>query len=446
MTSVHIPARHMKTPSDHAQRRLLASRVVGAFALGFTAILLAAYYGYSPNFRVADNQNLFGGDYFQEWFGGRLVTESDLASYYDPARAESLQHDPQFTGLSWESPNYFPLVYPPFHYAIASPLSNLPYRQAACIWAALMTACYLIAAVMLARHFLACGPDWLAPYSLAILPIGLAFAPIAESLLTNQKGTLCLLIVCATFLFLHRDKPFAAGLSFGWLFFKPQLALPIMLVMLWKRQWWFTAGLLTTLSLLMILALTTGTDACWQYLQFIGQAPQYIYNAGYSVSRSHCLDSFFHGLLEGHETIARSLAVIGTLFLAGFALWVVRGPLRFDSHRFGLQFSSLILITVLISPHLYAYDLSLLLLPFVLILSITWRLRASTFRKATHYLLLALYSLVGVSESLAEATGVQLSVILMVTLLVVLATWAGTSTSQQGVASNQTPHRPAHEG
>ena len=80
------------TPNDAFPRwRVLA-------AIAATAALLAAYYGNSPNFRFSDRGKLFGGDKFQERFGGRLVNLGLLDDCYDPRQAEELQNNPEFIG------------------------------------------------------------------------------------------------------------------------------------------------------------------------------------------------------------------------------------------------------------------------------------------------------------------------------------------------------------
>ena len=288
-----------------------------------------------------------------------------------------------------------------------------------------MSCCYLVAAALLSGYLSKCAPQGPAKLAIAILPGGLMFPPIVESLVTNQKGTLCLLIVTTAFLLLQVRRPAVAGFCFGWLMFKPQLALPIMLVMLWKRQFAFCLGCLGTLCLLGTISLAVGWDACSQFLRLLGAAPEYIYRHGYSVASSHCVDSFFHGLIPDHPREARMLAVAATVGLVLIALRLVKGPIQSDSRRFALQYSGLIVVTILISPHLYGYDLSLLLLPFVVIIALPRHGQDASMHKAAAYVALALFCLSGLSEYLAQATGVQLTVILMACLLYFLLAITG---------------------
>ena len=98
---------------------------------------------------------------------------------------------------------------------------------------------------------------------------------------------------------------------------------------------------------------------------------------------------------------------------------ILRGRLSFDSPRWEIQFSALILVTVLLSPHLFTYDLTVLLLPmFLLARQIATGHITSPHRQRLIWLLILLYAVPGISVMVAASIGLQLTVPVMVALLV----------------------------
>ncbi|MCA9269293.1 MAG: DUF2029 domain-containing protein, partial [Planctomycetales bacterium] len=219
--------------------------VAGLIALA----VVVAVYACSPNFRPASGPAAgpFAGDFLQEWLGGWIVRAGDHARFYDPAYAYARQHDPSLVGYQWNEDEYLPIVYPPFYYLLISPLSLAPLHAAAWVWAALMTAAlvgwaWLTAAWLGERNANTPTPSgaWSRIGTAGwLLLAAVWFAPLIESLSSSQKGTVCLLLLTATFILWDRGRPLAAGVVFGLIAFKPQLALVIPLVALCRGQWRF---------------------------------------------------------------------------------------------------------------------------------------------------------------------------------------------------------------
>jgi hypothetical protein len=140
--------------------------------------------------------------------------------------------------------------------------------------------------------------------------------------------------------------------------------------------------------------------------------------------------------------VARSLtgiAAAGTIYLLARLL---SGPLRPKEPKFALQYSGMILATVLLSPHLMTYDLTLLLLPLFLFATqiaeghdSAWsparpgykQLGTGTHRRRLMALSIGLYALGGASTAIARSTGVQISVLLMAATLAATAAAARSS-------------------
>jgi len=415
--------------------------------LGLTVLIVASIYAFSPNFRNVGGPDAspYAGDFLQEWIGGYMVRAGDHHRLYDLAYARALQHDTDLVGFQFNEREYFPVVYPPFYYLVISPLSHLPMRTAAWVWGVFLTGCFAATAVLLGRGLLfgAGHPTGIAPSLQPVdigtdtqgshgrlaavlpwtLPLAVLFVPLLESLSSSQKGTLCLLILTGTFLLLRRNRPLAAGMVFGLLAFKPQLTLVIAVAMLLKRQWRFVLGGILTGVVLVGLSLAVGWDACRAYARFATATADYVQNAGYDVHKSHCLYGFFtllFGLPPTPATkVATLLAGCGVIYLLARTL---RGPLAPGSPRFVAQFSSLIVATVLLSPHLFTYDLTVLLLPMVL-LAAQWSASRPGPDKPGEWiiwLLALLYVLPGISVTVAASIGLQMTVPLMAAVLLAL--------------------------
>ena len=398
-----------------------------AWGAAATLLVFAAVSAASPNFRPDFDASLgpFGGDFIQEWIGGYVVRTGQGARLYDAPFVRQLQHDPKLTGFAWNPDRYLPMVYPPFYYAAVSPLSLIPLPAAALAWAAMMLLCLVATQVLLSRSI--SGPARCLAW---LWPCAVFFAPLVEDVNANQKATLLLLLFSSTYVLLRRGRPFAAGAVFGLLAFKPQLAILIGAAMLWKRQWRFVAGGAATAFGLLLVSLAMGGEVCRDYLAFSARTADYLRTPGYDLSRAHCWYGFFHlalgGASDGAIRIAAAIAVVATL---GTVVWLMRGPVRPGSGRFAAQYSGLVLASVLVSPHLLTYDLTVLLLPAVLLgvelRGVLQSHEAGTAAGPTARQLVAvalgLLLACNVSTSLAGAIGLQLSVAAMSGVLVWLA-------------------------
>jgi hypothetical protein len=393
-------------------------------------LILAAILLFSPNFRdVGRTTGPFGGDFLQEWIGGRIVLEGDAARLYDLDYVKSLEHDPAVIGYSWNADRYLPIVYPPFYYVLVSPLALLPMKTAAYVWTVLMAGAFLATAAVLGQ---VAGEKrsrlgWM-------IPAAMLFAPMLENFASGQKATVVLLILSTTYLAMVRERSFLAGLAFGLLAFKPQLGLAIFAAMLWKRQWRFLLGAATTGAALLCASLLVGLQPCLAWVRITLGAADYVHTAGYELEKAHCWYGMF-SLLCGERF---PLMAKGATLAAGAAtcfvlLPALRGPLRFGSPRFALQFSALAAASMLVSPHLLSYDLSIALLPMALV---AFELADDAAilhgrRRKLIWMLALLFAAGSFSTPLARVSGVQTSVALLFAMTAVVC---GACREERGVS------------
>jgi len=394
-----------------------------AWAAAAALIVFALVDCASPNFRPDFDPTLgpYGGDFLQEWIGGYLVRTGQTGRLYDAPFVRRLQHDADLIGFDWNADRHLPMVYPPFYYAAVSPLSLLPMPAAALAWAAIVLLFLVATQVLLARTL---APP--AGRTAWLWPCAVLFAPLLENLTSNQKATVLLFLFAATYVLLRRGRSFAAGAVFGLLAFKPQLAILIGAAMVWKRQWRFVAGAAATVLALLLISLSMGIDACRDYLAFSTSTPDYLLTAGYDLAKSHSWYGFFHLALGGASDAAiRWASLVAVAATVGVVVWLTSGPLQAKSNRFVAQYSGLVVASVLVSPHLLTYDLTVLLLPAVLLgveLTTQETTRAPIARRIAAAVVVLLL-VCNVSTPLARACGIQVSVPAMFGLMAGLAAW-----------------------
>jgi alpha-1,2-mannosyltransferase len=437
------PDMHSSTLDRRPPGLLLPSPASPGFvraAAVLAALLLVAAYFVSPNFgdHFDPARGPYGGDFLQEWIGGHMVLTGQADRLYDLDEVRRLEHDPDLVGYRWNEGRHFPMVYPPFYYALVSPLAALPMKTAAVVWAGLMVACLIASVIWLPR---ASGDT--SRHMACFIQLIALFTPLVENLTSNQKGSVLLLLLVATYALLRDRRPFAAGLVFGLLAFKPQLTLVIAAAMLLKRQWRFAAGGAVAGVTLVAASLAVSGQACQDYLAFSSQMADYLHTAGYDLAKSHSWYGFFHLLLQNQpDAVIRAASgamILATLIIVGILL---RGPMRVDSPQFAVQFSGLVLAAILVSPHLLTYDLTLLVLPATLAAS--WSLDRNA-AKVSHVFvaLLAAAVLISVSTPLARLIGVQISVPAMFAALIALTRRSVLPTPTQ--AANALRVRPTGE-
>jgi Glycosyltransferase family 87 len=418
------------------------------WAVGIALCLWLGLLAASPNFRPSSDVRVspLAGDFLQEWIGGQMLRHGDHTRFYDPEYAQEWEHRTDVVGWQWNEADYFPMVYPPFYYALVMPLSYFPFMAACLVWVAIMGALYLLSWWLWLQL-----PGENRSHSLAswCLPGSLFFMPLIENFTSCQKGSVLLLILTGTYSLLVRGRPLVAGLVFGCLAFKPQYALPIALVMLCKRQWWFVLGGAMTGGGLVAVCGCLGLDLCQQYVEFSRHATEYLHSGGYDLSKSHSWHGFF-SLLWSYAPSAGG--VISVCTTAAWLITVVivarslRGECQPGSTTFAYQFSSLVICTVLLSPHVYTYDLTMLLLPLGLLFQHRQKLLDHPSSQYLPQLAILAFCGLGISPAIARATHVQISVLLMLAMLVGLSSaiapfsvWNGLSLTGWCLMRNRSP-------
>lgn len=251
----------------------------------------------------------------------------------------------------------FPTVYGPQVAIFFSPLAHVSYLTALVIWLAVSLLAYAACCYALWRI---CPRLHDRPWTIAFL---LVAAPALHFALGfSQVSAIGLVCVTCGFLALRADRRFLAGLAIGSLAYKPPLGLAVAFVFVFAREWRMVAGAATAAAVqLGIGALYWGPSILVKYGEAVRRLPGLADEMEPYTFHIHSWRSFFQ-LLRLPPAAALTAYVIASIVTCLVALWCwrARGPLV-------LRYSVLLLATILVDPHMYAYDL-LLLTPVFLLL------------------------------------------------------------------------------
>jgi glycosyl transferase family 87 len=255
-----------------------------------------------------------------------------------------------------------PYNHPPFEALVFLPLTLLPYRYAFLVWDMLNTVALFGVSSILRRHLsvVRAIPPW------EFVLGSMAFFPVFATLLQGQDSILLLLLFVLGFNALKIDADFRAGCWFALGAFKFQLVLPLILLLaFWRRKRVAMGFVLVSCILALISIMLVGWEGMLRYPAYVlriarasslgGVPPQLMPNV--------------RGLVEGWSSnsgtvLGPALVIMGSLSLFFFASWRRAG---LQERELDLRFSLAVIVTVLVSWHTNAHDLSLLILPLPLV-------------------------------------------------------------------------------
>ena len=301
---------------------------------------------------TAGSQTHAARDFVHFYAQGAITREHDARSLYDiDAMAAVVDRV-----VPVRVDVHFPPVYGPQVGLLFAPLAALPYLHALWMWLGMTIVGSAACAYVVWRT---CPHLRNQRWTVAILTMaapGLHFA-----LSFGQVPLLGLLCFTALWLSLRADVPFMAGVAVGALAYKPQLGVVAACVFVWTREWRVVSGACLAILTQAIAPLAYWGPAIFRgYLKAITALPQVINGMEPDKSLMHS----WRGLLLHlgvPSTMALALTMVVSLLTIAVAVhgWRRAGDLR-------LRFTLLIVATLLVDSHLYAYDL-LLLTPALLV-------------------------------------------------------------------------------
>jgi hypothetical protein len=197
-----------------------------------------------------------------------------------------------------------------------------------------------------------------------------AFFPVATALLQGQDSILLLFLYGLAFSALATGRAFAAGLCLGLALFKFQLVLPFVFVLLLRRQWRAVGGfVITSFVLLLVSAAAVGWSGVMAYPGFVLRLSRSGAQAGIYPRDMPNLRGLIAGSLHLTGLSAALLIVALSVALVTLAsyLWRAEAQREQSGDHFVLGFSLCLTVTTIVSYHLLVHDLSLLILPILLV-------------------------------------------------------------------------------
>ena len=256
-----------------------------------------------------------------------------------------------------------PYIHPPFEALIFLPLCYLPYPQAFALWDLLNLGALFGVGLLLRKSVSALGqiPPW------EIVVGCLAFFPLFICFLQGQDSVLLLLLCGLGFNALKKRADLLAGCWFALGMFKFQFVIPIVLLIgIWKWRRAAIGFVGVSVLLVLISVGVAGWGSLLRYPEFTLQIANAPGLGGVAAEFAPNLRGLALGWpLHLPRTVGSVVALVSSILLFVFAAW--RGRSRIPQENLELRFSLAVIVSVLIAWQTNMHDLSLLVLPAVLI-------------------------------------------------------------------------------
>jgi hypothetical protein len=317
-----------------------------ALAIASWPVFLWSQIGAGPLDRFG---TLRGVDFLQFYASAWLVAHGRSADLYDfKAFAAQL---PALVPAAGDL-LYLP-IYPPQLALLMAPLGALSYVPALLAWSSVSVAAY-VSTVALAFRWIPGLQTW----RRVGWPLSLGFPPFLLLVAHGQIATIALPLLLLAWVAFHRRRPLLVGLALGSLAFKPTLGVFAMTALFLMPSWRLLAGVVAGIALQGgLVAVTLGTGPLTAYHAVLREL---VHAAGQFEPKLWAMHSLRGAayLAFGESAAGTAVYVVGI----GVALWWSRQAWR--RHEAPLaRFAVLGVAGVLLNPHLYVYDLVLLLVP-----------------------------------------------------------------------------------
>ena len=280
-----------------------------------------------------------GGDFTQYWVATSLVYTDKISILYNSSLFQKTMEN--ITGTSYPV-GFF---YPPTFLLILLPLSFFPYLASLITWLFSTLFSYVLVLRCIAPHRITI---WLS----------LAFPATLLNTDYCQNGSLSAALLGGGLLLLN-GIPSAAGILFGILSYKPQLAALLPVALIAGKHWKALIFSIVSGALMIVISICVmGTEPWMAFLKNI-PIPLKILEGGYQgfVLEWYKMISVYATarLCGSGLLVSRVLQITTMLLTLGITTWV-----WFKKPSFSIQASVLTLCTLLFFPYLFEYDLTIL--------------------------------------------------------------------------------------
>jgi alpha-1,2-mannosyltransferase len=363
-----------------------------------------------------------GLDFIAFYTAGEFVREGTTDKLYDLDAVKQYQHRLANAQGFEIGGAYGPWWNPPFYALAFVPLALMPYPAALATWIGINLLCFALACFLLCRMLPASTPR----KSWALVPVLTVLStPFIFALSHAQNTCTSLLILSATVTLWRSRREFLAGLVGGLLFYKPQLALVLAVILVLDLGWKSLAGYAVTGITLLLANLILLPGTLTDYLRRLPANVHRVQTGAPYLWEQHVtLKAFWRLLLQGRsagETSAAAAALTALCVLALAAL-LLRAAIIRPANQASVSrirrdhlIAATIVATPLMMPFYFDYDLLLLAVPAVLLAA--ERLQQEYCPRAGDAWLTAtwsaLYAWQMINTDVAERSGFNMSVVLL---------------------------------
>lgn len=332
-------------------------------------------------------------DFLVFYAASKLTLTESGAAPYDIAKIHKMEEETvgrKIPVLPWQ--------YPPTSSMLFSPIAFFPYELAQFLWMSVP----LFLLISLIRAF------FRENVTIFLAPI---FPGVMTCLTSGQNGIMSAALILAGLLTLDR-RPLASGIFWGLLTYKPQISMPIFVILLLAKKWRALMGMIaTTAALALCSVLAFGLEPWRAFLASLDLSTTIISSGSplwhrmvtvFTAARFAGFDTAYAWLLQG---------LVAALVL-GFVSWMW-------SRDFSLEVRGAALAAAipLATPYLLDYDLVVLILPLIWLLVGPLNSRA---RATDAIVFIAAWFAPMIVPDIAKATGIQLVPIITILLLAVV--------------------------
>jgi Glycosyltransferase family 87 len=323
-------------------------------------------------------------DFTAFYAAGASVRNGTAARLYDSGAAGSVESEdaararPSASSSllgSYSSGSSLPFLHPPCEALLFAPLSFLSFGTAFLAWDVL-NVLLLLACGFVLRSEPSGGFSSPIPWLLA----GLGFFPVFIVLLQGQDSILLLLLFTLAYCSLKRGADFAAGICLGLGLLRPQIVLPFLAMLMFRRhRGRLLGGFAAAAALLAALsAWVTNWRTVLRYPLFLLEMNRQA--AGSSIfpvdmPNLRGLASQWQGL-PGWIVAGTQLVLSALLMVMAGRFWR-RISQNQPSHLDETAFEISVAVALLVSYHIHLHDLSLMLLPAIVLVN-GWREHVAT--------------------------------------------------------------------
>lgn len=362
---------------------------------------------------------LLGTDFRAFYTGGQMILNGVSRDFYTLSTQYNWQHS--FVPEMSHQSQLMPFIYPPFVAVPMALIAHFPFEVAYIVYM-LWNIALLVTLYFLSMRILKQAETKI---KVIIVAMTIAFLPILFAVMQGQLSLLLAIALLNAWFSLRLGKNIHSGLWLSLLLVRPYLIVVPLFVFILKRQIKVLVGLtIGSTALFLISFLLVGWTGLQNYINLLVSA----FNWGDAYTRHPQMMHSWNGFLSlmfntNHLSgISLILWLLGIIFAIGLLLWTWRKHLMPQTDNFSLQWAILVLVMLFTSVHVNFHDLSVLIVPGILvILYITKRKQDVKWNTILSLLLILGYFFISITLITEAFLRLQVSVLFIIVALVVLA-------------------------